>query len=54
MDFYDENLEEYLTRNGKIGFYEIVSLLKQIFMSVQILHKSGIVHRDIKPGNFML
>ena len=54
MDFYEENLEEYLIRKGKLDFFEIVYLIRQIFQSVQSLHKVGIVHRDIKPANFML
>lgn len=54
MDFYDENLEEYLIRKGKLDVLEIIYLLRQIFQSVQLLHKVGIVHRDIKPANFMI
>ncbi len=54
MDFYDENLEEYLIRRGNLDIFEIINLIKQIFLSVQSLHKVGIVHRDIKPANFMI
>jgi serine/threonine protein kinase len=54
MDFYEENLEEYLIRKGKLEMFEILCLIRQILYSVQSLHKIGIVHRDIKPANFMI
>ena len=54
MDFYEENLEEYLIRKGRLEIFEILSLIRQILESVQSLHKVGIVHRDIKPANFMI
>lgn len=33
---------------------EVVEIIRQVAIAVHTLHESGIVHRDIKPGNIMI
>ena len=47
-------LAEWLSRNGRMGVYEAVLLLRQLASALAAAHQNGIVHRDFKPGNVVL
>ncbi len=53
-----ENLQDLLTRQWGQGQgltpQEASQLTRQIALSLDYLHKQGILHRDIKPANIML
>ena len=47
-------LKKYIEKRGKIPFKEAVSIAIQIVNGMEAAHKSGIVHRDIKPQNIII
>src|SRR5262245_37271676 len=55
MEFLEgETLEDVLKSRGKLPFREAVHVLTQALLGLEHLHELGMIHRDIKPGNFML
>jgi serine/threonine protein kinase/Tfp pilus assembly protein PilF len=40
--------------SGRDYVRQVVELVRQVALAAQALHISGVVHRDIKPGNIML
>lgn len=43
---------EYLTMlEGKVSLYNLRLLLRQIAPAIDYMHKQGVAHRDIQPGN---
>lgn len=55
-DFLEgESLRSYLTARGhKIAWSDALSILRPVFESLQILHESGILHKDISPENIQI
>jgi serine/threonine protein kinase len=50
-----ENLKEYLNRLGRpFTEEEIKPIAAQIFDAVDTVHSKGLLHRDIKPDNFLI
>lgn len=50
-----ETLAERLRRlNGKMGEEEILDLSLSLLQGLREVHKAGLLHRDIKPGNIFL
>src|SRR5262249_46314099 len=49
-----ETLDEVLQRRGKLPAVEAVPLIYQALLGLEHIHKQGLVHRDLKPGNLML
>lgn len=55
MPYYDgETLEQRLKREPRIGLAEGVSIATKISRGLVALHRSGIIHRDVKPDNIVL
>ena len=55
MPFYDgETLEARLRREPKIDLAEGARIAARLARAIATLHRSGIIHRDIKPDNVML
>lgn len=68
-DYFEENKTEYIVlnliqgetlsaytkkRGGTLPATEVLSLLSYTFDTLKYLHGTGIIHRDICPGNLML
>ncbi len=49
-----ENLAERLLRAGPIPLEEALPIALQIAGGLEAAHESGVVHRDLKPGNVMV
>ncbi|OAV91423.1 CK1/CK1/CK1-D protein kinase, variant 1 [Puccinia triticina 1-1 BBBD Race 1] len=54
MDLLGCSLDRYLTARGKFSLKTVLMLADQMIVRLQQLHSAGFVHRDIKPGNFVM
>ncbi len=56
MEFVDgANLRDELERKGgRMGATEVFSLMRPLVFSLDKVHQTGVVHRDISPDNIML
>jgi serine/threonine protein kinase len=43
-----------LIKDGRLGINEAIDLTMQILKGLHKAHESGVVHRDIKPGNIII
>ncbi|MFN8398456.1 MAG: protein kinase [Anaerolineales bacterium] len=49
------NLESYLEhKQDDISPNEIITILKQIGMGLESIHKAGLIHRDVRPQNILV
>lgn len=67
-DFFEENntayivmeyldgitLKNYMDYNGLISVNDIIGLMPPLMEALDIVHKAGLIHRDISPDNIML
>ncbi len=49
-----ETYKERLKRMGKIPYQEALDVIIQVLDILDVVHSSGIIHRDIAPDNIML
>ena len=55
MEYLDGvTLKEYLKENHQIPVDELMGLLAPLLESLDDLHQSGLIHRDISPDNIMV
>jgi len=48
------SLNHVLRARGKMPERECVAIVRQVAMALNHAHRSGVVHRDVKPGNIMV
>ncbi len=54
MEYVDGmTLTKWVSRSGPLPLSEAVTVIRQAALGLLHAHRSGIVHRDIKPGNIM-
>ena len=51
---YLEDLMSYIETEGMLDEEEVIRLGIELCEALEICHKQGIIHRDIKPGNIMV
>jgi serine/threonine-protein kinase len=47
-------LREFLNRQAKFDFAQLVTLMTQLLNALEFAHRCGVVHRDIKPSNLIV
>ena len=48
------DLFEHLTRSGPLPWRQAIEIGTQIASALDVVHRRGLVHRDVKPANIML
>ena len=55
MEFVDgATLQEYVTGKKTLTYNQIVEVIYQCAKGLDYVHRQGVIHRDLKPGNIML
>ncbi len=55
MEFVDgDDLSALLTRVGRFTSERAVEIARQLCVGMEAIHKAGILHRDLKPGNIII
>ena len=52
MDLLDQSLTEYKNKKT-LSLNEVYSIGIQMINRIEVLHKNGLLHRDLKPDNFL-
>lgn len=53
MDLLGLSLKEYIRKNKKIHLEHILNISIQMLLIIRTIHYKDLLHRDIKPDNFM-
>src|SRR5262249_6517682 len=55
MEYVDgEDLHSYVHRKGKLSPELACEVLRQALLALQHAHQQGVIHRDVKPSNFII
>ena len=54
MSRYSKNLKKHRSEKSEVEEKEFIGLLKFLFLTLDSIHKKGIIHRDIKPENILV
>jgi serine/threonine protein kinase len=54
MTYYEESLETYIEKNLDISLEQKEKIFQVILNIIESVHEQYVIHRDIKPQNFMM
>jgi len=55
MEYVDgETLQEYVTGDRVLSTNQVIDVMYQCAKGLDYVHRQGVIHRDLKPGNIML
>ena len=55
MEILGDSIEGLFNKAGKhFSFLTTLMVIEQILTRIEYMHKKNLIHRDIKPGNFMI
>lgn len=54
MDLLGFSLDKQFSSRGKFSLKTVLMLADQMLFRLEQLHSAGFIHRDIKPGNFLM
>ena len=55
MEFVDgATLQDYVSGRKTLTFNQVVDVIYQCAKGLDYVHRQGVIHRDLKPGNIML
>lgn len=55
MEYVDGvTLQEYVTGNRVLTTNQVIDVMYQCAKGLDYIHRQGVIHRDLKPGNIML
>ena len=54
MELIDGASLRELVREDRLGVLRKVEIVRDVALALTFLHESGVVHRDVKPGNIMV
>jgi len=55
MEYVDgESLADRLEREGRVGVEDTTRILREVASALDLAHRRGVIHRDIKPHNVLL
>ena len=49
-----DSLSEFIIKKGKLTDTDVEYIFPQMLSAVEYIHEKGLVHRDVKPSNFMM
>jgi serine/threonine protein kinase len=47
-------LRQHLAKNGALSFHAFVAVCSQILEALELAHRKGVIHRDLKPDNIIV
>ena len=54
MTLYSKNLKKYRNEKDEINEEEFINLFNFLLVTLNSIHRKGIIHRDIKPENILV